>query len=69
MDRETGPPWVPRDPRMKLKPWTPTKKEEKNDLMVSQLNNKYFRTHLEDALSLGRPFLLEDESRSYSPFH
>ena len=26
MDREAGPPWVSRDPRIKLQPWTPPKK-------------------------------------------
>lgn len=29
-------------------------------MQITNLNHKYFRTHLEDALSLGRPLLIED---------
>jgi hypothetical protein len=31
------------------------------------LNHKYFRTHLEDALSLGRPLILEDIGEELDP--
>ncbi|KAG1684351.1 Dynein heavy chain 5, axonemal [Nymphon striatum] len=48
------------DPQSQANNWI-KKKEYSNDLqVVTCLNHKYFRTHLEDCLSLGRPLLIED---------
>lgn len=36
-------------------------------MQVSSLNHKYFRTHLEDSLSLGRPLIIEDVGVEIDP--
>ncbi|XP_014253708.1 dynein heavy chain 8, axonemal isoform X2 [Cimex lectularius] len=42
-------------------------KESKHDLMVTTLKHKYFRQHLEDALALGKPLLIEDIFEELDP--
>ncbi|KAM6127972.1 dynein axonemal heavy chain 8 [Pterocles gutturalis] len=54
------------DPQTQGKSWI-KKKEQENELKVTTLNDKYFRTHLEDSLSLGRSLLIEDIDEELDP--
>lgn len=54
------------DPQSQGKSWIKNKEKDFN-LIVTALNHKYFRNHIEDAVSLGLPILIEDVGEELDP--
>lgn len=54
------------DPQSQGKSWI-EQKEKENNLIVTTLDHKYFRNHLEDAIQLGQPMLIEDVGEDLDP--
>ncbi|KAK4886462.1 hypothetical protein RN001_002733 [Aquatica leii] len=54
------------DPQSQGKSWIKNM-ERLNHLIITSLNHKYFRNHIEDSVSLGYPMLIEDVMEELDP--
>ncbi|KAL5281346.1 hypothetical protein ACFFRR_005004 [Megaselia abdita] len=54
------------DPQSQGKSWIKNKEKEFN-LTITALNHKYFRNHIEDAISFGLPIIIEDVGEELDP--
>ncbi|XP_055849438.1 dynein axonemal heavy chain 8 [Episyrphus balteatus] len=54
------------DPQSQGKSWI-KQKEKEFSLIVTSLNHKYFRNHIEDAVSMGLPVIIEDVGEELDP--
>ncbi|XP_032289207.2 dynein axonemal heavy chain 8 [Drosophila virilis] len=54
------------DPQSQGKVWIKNM-EKQNQLIITALNHKYFRNHIEDSLNLGQPIIIEDVAEELDP--
>ncbi|EFN74803.1 Dynein heavy chain 8, axonemal [Camponotus floridanus] len=54
------------DPQLQGKTWIKNK-EMNFDLQITWFTHKYFRNHLEDSISIGRPLLIQDVGEELDP--